>query len=306
MKKITLLLVALLALTGCGSKEGTDKPAEQASKLKVGTGVVSTINVADPTAEKEGKFEGNVTYATVVLDGDKIKSVTIDTAQNAIAVKMDGTTSFEERQTKKELGDNYGMSKAGKVEWYKQIADLEKWMVGKTVADIAKADTDSDLTSTVTIKTPGYVEAVTKAAASAVEVEGLAKVGVASSTTGSAEEGKLEVSTIVTAVALDKDGKSLATVVDQAQLKGTLEGTVVKAGEELRTKGEQKEDYGMSKANKVEWYKQVETLTTWSKGKTVEEILGAKDASDVTSSVSITIDGFLSTIKKASDKAVAL
>jgi hypothetical protein len=304
MKKLTLLLVALLALTGCGSKANEEKPAET-SKLKVGTGIVSTINVADP-GEKDGKFEGNVTYATVVLDGDKIKFVTIDTAQNAIAVKADGTTSFEERKTKKELGNDYGMSKAGKVEWFEQIAKLEEWMIGKTVAEIAKADADTDLTSSVSIKTPGYIEAVTKAAASAVEVSGLVKVGVASSTTGSEKEGKLEISTVVTAVALDKDGKSLSTVIDQAQLKGTLEGTVVGKTEELRTKGEQKEDYGMSGAGKVEWYKQVETLTNWSNGKTIDEISGAKDASDVTSSVSITIDGFLSTIKKASEKAVAL
>ena len=304
MKKLAILVAALLVLTGCGSK-GKDEPATGA-KLKVGTGIVSTVSTAEPKDGKDGKFEGNVTFATVVLDGDKIKFVTIDTAQNAVVIKADGTASFEAKQTKKELKEAYGMSKAGKVEWYKQIESVEKWMTGKTVAEIAKADSASDLTSSVSIKTAGYVEAVTKAAAAAVEVAGVAKVGVASTTSGKADKGKLEIDTTVTAIALDKDGKALNTFVDQAQLQGDLEGTVAKGNGEVRTKGERKEEYGMSKAGKVEWYKQVETLTKWSVGKTVDQIKGAKSASDVTSSVSITIDGFVATLVKAAEKAVAL
>ena len=80
-----------------------------------------------------------------------------------------------ELKTKVELGDDYGMivrSGIGK-EWYEQIADLEKWMVGKTIDQIKAMKTtqsdgsiktaEPDLTSKVTIDISDYIEAVEEA-----------------------------------------------------------------------------------------------------------------------------------------------
>jgi len=76
-----------------------------------------------------------------------------------------------------ELGKDYGMIKASSIgkEWFEQIADLEKWMVGKTIDEIkamkVKKVDDShpnvpdepDLVSKVTVSVEGYIAAVEEA-----------------------------------------------------------------------------------------------------------------------------------------------
>ena len=299
MKKLfSIVLVSLLVLTGCGSKEDDKTPTETGSTLKVGTAVMA-VQSSEDAGEKEGKYQADVTYATVVLDGDKFVQVQIDAAQNKAVVAADGSATFTAVGTKKELGKDYGLN------WFEQVADLEKWLVGKTVAEITKAPSDSDLTSSVSINIEGLLTAVGQAAENAVEVANVAKVGSVSETSGSTDDG-IEINTTVTAVAFDANGKVLNTFIDQAQLKATSEnGKVLVAKEDTRTKGQLKEEYGMSGAGKVEWYKQVESFTAWTVGKTVAEVEGANDA-DITSSVSISMDGFVSGIKKASEKALAL
>ena len=74
MKKLlALLLVGLLVLTACGSTKEDPKPTpgEETVTYKIGTAVVNGVKTAEPEAEKAGKFESNVTFATVALDADE-------------------------------------------------------------------------------------------------------------------------------------------------------------------------------------------------------------------------------------------
>lgn len=304
MKKLlAIALVGMLVLTGCGKGKETpetpETPGTETSSVQIGTAVVNGVKAED-AGEKPGKFESNVTYATVVLEDGAIKSVFIDTAQNSVAFTDAGLEEFAAKGTKKELGDAYGMSEKGLVEWDKQIASLEEYLVGKTPADVKAETASSDLNSTVSITIDGYIEAVTKAIESAVAVEGLDKVGTVSSVSAKTEDPeKVEINTVVSAVGLDKDGKVVYAFADESQLKAAITGATVVAGEELRTKGQQGNDYGMSKDGMVEWDQQVKTLVEWTKGKNAEEIAKAGDEADVTSTVSIYIGGFVSTLEAA-------
>lgn len=296
MKKLlAVLLVGMLVLTGCS--KGTEAPAGET--VKIGTGIVNSVKTAD-AGEKAGKFESNVTFATVTIKDDKIETVSIDTAQNAVEFTAEGINEFVARKTKKELGDDYGMSKAGKVEWDKQVASLEEYLVGKSITEIKADKAAADLTSTVSITVDGYIDAVNKAIENAVEVKGLAKVGTVSAVGAKTEDpAKVEINTTVTSVGLDADGKVVYAFADESQLKAAITGATVVAGEELRTKGQQGKDYGMSAAGKTEWNEQIATLVEWAVGKDLSGI----EKADVTSSVSIYHDhivaGLVSAIKAA-------
>lgn len=314
MKKLlSVLLIALLVLAGCGSKDDGNKDGDNkdgdTSTLKVGTGIVASSKVADPKDGEDGKFEANVTYATVVLEGDKVKYVTIDTAQNAIVVTSEGPQPFTARDTKYELGEEYGMKKTGSdKEWFEQIDVLTEWMVGKTLDEIKGASSDADVTSSVSISVDGYISAVEDAIKTSQEVVGLVKVGQSSVTNGSVEEdGSLEISTTVTATGLDADGKVVYAFVDEAQLKGTFADNKVTATEFKATKGKLGEEYGMkATGSKLEWNEQVKVVVDYVMGKTVAEIKGASEASDVTSSVSIYTGNFVSGLEKAANNAKAI
>ena len=69
MKKLlAIALVGMLVLTGCGKGKETpetpETPGTETSSVKVGTGIVSGIKVAEVT-DKPGKFETNVTFVVV-------------------------------------------------------------------------------------------------------------------------------------------------------------------------------------------------------------------------------------------------
>ena len=80
-------------------------------------------------------------------------------------------------KTKVELGDEYGMKGASQIgkEWFEQIAELEKWMIGKSIDEITSmkvVEKDAshpavpdvaELTSTVTVSVEDYLAATLKA-----------------------------------------------------------------------------------------------------------------------------------------------
>lgn len=175
MKKILALTLVAVLLAGCG-----------AASMKTGVGsVISIAKSADATAEKAGLAQADVVMAAVTFDSTgKIVGVDIDNAQVKINFDATGvltTDKAAELKTKVELGDAYGMKKASGIgkEWYEQIADLEKWMVGKTVDQVKamkvkKVDDshpavpdEADLTSKVTVSVADYQAAVAKALANA-------------------------------------------------------------------------------------------------------------------------------------------
>lgn len=165
MKKILALTLVAILLAGCGS-----------ASVKTGLGQnISIAKSTDATAEAEGLAQVDTVMAAVTVDSsNKILGVVIDTAQTKINFDTNGKITSDlnaEQKTKVELGFDYGMKKAGSArEWFEQIAELEKWMVGKTVDKITAikdASEDADLKSKVSITISSYQEAVAEAVTNA-------------------------------------------------------------------------------------------------------------------------------------------
>ena len=335
MKKLLVLVVvgllALTGLTGCAAKT-----------YKFGTGSSTTVSGRAATAEAAGHVQVTSIYAAVLLDdAGKIVYVDIDDAQNQGTFDaMGAVVAAEAAPTKTEKAGDYGMKGASAIgkEWFEQMAALEQYFVGKTLEDIKAIEVyekdasnkavpaGEDLKTSVSISIEGYVAAVEKAIANAVEVKGVAKVGVgsvasvsgknavAASTGVEAAPGRIETNVTFTGVAFDKDGKVLVALLDDAQNQGTFDatGAVVKA-EAAPTKQEKGADYGMVKASAIgkEWFEQANALTAYFVGKTADEVKaiavdaeGVTTVEDLKTSVSVGIDEYLASFAKAVANAV--
>jgi len=171
MKKLLAITLIGLLLAGCG-----------AATVKTGLGhSVSIAKSADATAEKPGLAQVDTVMAAVTFDkSGKILGLKIDNAQTKVNFDITGKVTTDKTQlqkTKVELGEGYGMKKASKIgkEWFEQIAELEKWMVGKTVDQVKAMKTKkvdeahpnvpdiADLSSKVTVSVQDYIFAVEEA-----------------------------------------------------------------------------------------------------------------------------------------------
>ncbi len=327
-------------------------PAEEGKIAKLGLGQnISIAKSRDAGVDANGKDvtaqgQADVTMAAVGFDKDgKIVSVTIDTAQTRVPFDKDLKVSADKTapiKSKKELGPEYGMAKASSIqkEWFEQMDAFENWMIGKTADEIknlkVKERDEShknvpdvpELTSTVTITVESYIAAVVEAWENAVDAPGAEKVGLGVNTSigsskdkGTDANGKevlpqAQVDTYMSATAIDKDGKVVATLIDTAQVKIPFdaEGKVTAdKNAEFKTKQELKDEYGMKKASAIgkEWYEQMAAFQDWMVGKTVDEITGLKtkeanpthkhvpDVPELTSTVTITVEGYQGVVEKA-------
>ena len=323
MKK-GLILIALTLMTLAGCAPATPDPVVS----KVGTASVTSVQPRAVTAEVTGRIRVNVTTATVMLDkDDKFVSVNIDVAQNDGTFDATGVVlTADAAPTKKEKGDAYNMKGSSAIgkEWYEQIAALEEWMIGKTLAEVkALPVTDgkitSDLKSSVSVTVTDYLAAVEKAVDAAVELQDVAKVGAHSVTTiqkrdASAETaGRIRVNTTYVGVALDADGKVLHAFIDVAQNDGLfgVDGVVTSAVA-APTKKEKGDAYNMKGQSAIgkEWYEQAEALEAWMVGKTLTEVKALPltdgyitDGQDLKSSVSISVTDYLAAFEKAYNAA---
>ena len=342
MKKLLVLLVvgllAVTSLTGCAAPK----------TYKFGTGSYTTVSgkaaVAASTGvdAADGQVQVTTVYAAVLLDdAGKIVYVDIDAAQNKGTFDATGAVvKAEAAPTKQEKGNDYGMKGASAIgkEWFEQIEALKAYFVGKTIEEIKAIEVyekdashkavpaGEDLKTSVSISIEGYVAAVEKAVANAVEVKGVAKVGVGSvaSVSGKAAvaaaegvdaaAGQIQTNVTFTGVAFDKDGKVLVALLDVAQNKGTFDatGAIVKA-EAAPTKQEKGADYGMKGASAIgkEWNEQANALTAYFVGKTADEVAaiaidaeGVTTVEDLKTSVSVGIDEYLASFAKAVANAV--
>ena len=134
----------------------------------------------DPENDIMTMAQVDVVIAAAVFNAEgQVGAVLIDTAQTRVQFDEDGQVTSDraaEYPTKKDLGDDYGMRVASPIEreWDEQIADLEAWMVGKTVDQIKALDLlddgapdDPDLVTSVTMTVTGYLEALEEAYSSA-------------------------------------------------------------------------------------------------------------------------------------------
>ena len=348
MKKLLVLLVvgllAVTSLTGCAAPK----------TYKFGTGSYTTVSgkaaVAASTGvdAADGQVQVTTVYAAVLLDdAGKIVYVDIDAAQNKGTFDATGAVvKAEAAPTKQEKGNDYGMKGASAIgkEWFEQIEALKAYFVGKTIEEIKAIEVyekdashkavpaGEDLKTSVSISIEGYVAAVEKAVANAVEVKGVAKVGVGSvaSVSGKAAvaaveatkdaaaveaaPGRIQTNVTFTGVAFDKDGKVLVALLDVAQNQGTFDatGAIVKA-EAAPTKQEKGADYGMKGASAIgkEWNEQANALTAYFVGKTADEVAaiavdaeGVVTVEDLKTSVSVGIDEYLASFAKAVANAV--
>ncbi|AOT72116.1 hypothetical protein [Geosporobacter ferrireducens] len=329
-KTLSVVLVLMLTfalLAGCSSPSAPattpepapapEAPSDDTGIVKIGLGHITTIDKSkDLGVDKDGKDvlplgQVDTIIAAVAFDKDgKVVKVTIDNAQTKVNFDKDLQVTSDlkaEYKTKVELGDAYGMINASSIkkEWYQQIAELEKWMIGKTVDEIKAMKTVEkdashpavpdvpELTSLVTVSVEGYIAAVEEAFKTAVEVQpgavslGLGhNIAIDKSKGYSAKDGQevlplAQVDTVMTATAFDKDGKVVGTLIDNAQTKVNFdkEGKVTTDRKgEFKTKVELGDAYGMINASSIkkEWYQQIAELSKWMVGKSVDEIKAMK------------------------------
>ena len=245
-------------------------------------------------------------------------------------------------KTKVELGDEYGMKGASQIgkEWFEQIAELEKWMIGKSIDEITSmkvVEKDAshpavpdvaELTSTVTITVENYLAAVLEAYENAVEVEaGATELGLGNIVTiGKSKDlgdnvlPVAQVDNVIVASAFDKEGKVKGVIIDTAQTKINFDAegkiTTDKDGE-FKTKVELGDEYGMKGASQIgkEWFEQIAELEKWMIGKSIDEITSMKvvekdashpavpDVAELTSTVTVSVEDYLAATLKAFENA---
>ncbi len=291
MKKIFAMILALcmvLALAACG--------APKTAEYKLGMGVV--VSTASSSSEKQ-LAQVDATVAAVVLDKDgKIVACKIDVAQNKMGV-ADGqpVPKTDVFQTKVELKEAYDMKKASAIglEWYEQAANFEKYVIGKTGAEVAAIETVQDGSHTVavdeTLKAScsmsigDFIEAIAKACndeqGKSFQSDGNFKLGLAAMTNDESvapteeKDGSARMYTNFAAVVVGTDGKILADLQDaiQPKIAFTAAGEIGET-DYKGTKRELKEGYDMKKASAIglEWYEQAANFTDAMVGKTAAEV----------------------------------
>ena len=280
-------------------------------------------------------FDSTNTIVSAYIDELQIP-LTYTAASGDTAAKLEFTTEGKPQITsshkpegqavasKKELLEDYGMSTAEKGDWYVQAAAIENVAIGLTVDQFkAQVGTDgkpaagSDLSADASITVSTTAKTIESALAHAKEYEakeaGVAGAGIVLTGIGNDEYSgnwQLDVEMAATAVS---DSKVVSTQVSVYQIQVTTEGklgtnnafkyaTEVGAVGTIASKLELGEKYGMSKAEKGDWYVQALAYETWAVGKDAAALNAAvgKDNkpsdSDLAADVSITVNGFTSSV----------
>lgn len=302
---------------------------------KTGLAVVTSMTGSKEAGEADGTAQVDSVAAAVVVDEEgKIVSCYLDTAQNKMGFTSEGKVVMtEEFQTKKELGDQYGMKAASSIgkEWYEQAQAIEEYVIGKTAEEIRGMEvddsgkaTDVDLVAGATIKIGSYQEAIAEAAENAQAVGSMPgdKLGLGiitdmnkSKDAEGDNEGQCQAYSTYVAVTTDAEGKITAAVIDSTQgtVKFDAEGRITSdLTTGVKTKRQLGEDYGMKAASSIgrEWYEQASNMEDYLTGKTAEGVTGiAVDENqkatdpDLVAGVTISIGGYQIAAVKAIENA---
>lgn len=315
-KRIALLLAGVLAvasLTACGggNNAGTEG-GNDAAKVKVGLGahVDMTYASKDATAEKEGTAQADLHVAAVTIDAEgKIVAVEVDSIQMKATFDTTGAVvagTEQAFQTKKELKEEYGMkgvsASKGVIaeggEWYEQAANFEKFVVGKTAAEVEALlgedgyPTDDTLKTGCTIKVNGLVPAVVRAIkdaeannfeAASTDKLALGLVGETAKAEFTEGAGASQAYANFVAVTSDAEGKITNCVLDSVQANFTWDATgkiTSDLNAEPTTKHDLKEGYNMKGASAgkgviaggAEWYEQADKFMSYVVGMTADQV----------------------------------
>ncbi len=123
----------------------------------------------------------------------------------------------------------------------------------------------------------------------------------------------------MSALGLDDSDMIVANYIDvvQAKVQVNADGTIVEKMEDVKTKKDLKEEYGMKDHSEIgkEWYEQMAAWEAFTVGKTVEEVqnIPVKEANpthqhvpdlpELASSVTITVEGYQGVMAKAFENA---
>ena len=360
MKKvISVLLLAcmLLTLTACGAEtpaaeptaepaeatdapaEATEAPAEAAeTEYKLGMGVSVSLDSSDTN-----HAQVDATVATVVTDSEgKIVLCRIDCAQNKMDVTGGQVDTAATYTTKRDLKYDYNMVKYSNatLEWFEQVENLEKWVVGKTAEDIKNIETkineegysvavDEELYASCSISLEAFQDAIVKACndekgstfttADAFTL-GVSAISNAAESVSAADSddgnAMVKMYTEFGAAAVGSDGKILAALTDAIQPKITVsaDGEILNK-DFTATKRELGDDYNMVKYGNAiaEWDAQAKAFADYTVGMTADEVSAMEttehNGHDVTvdetlfASCTMDITGMRATIATAANNA---
>ena len=306
MKKIVSLLIALVVVLAAFSACGGEKaPVEKDYNLAIG--VVITENLASSKLTE--------TVAAVVTDADgKIVLCRLDCVDYAVKYDDDDaliTTAPTSKVAQGEAYDAYSPLPAGS--WYEQGAALEKYVLGKTQAEVAaialeggKA-TDADLVAVCSIAITDLLKAIDNAFNSEHKIAfktsaealtaGLSVLSAVKDT--ASDETKAAKLTVDYAATVLAEGKVVATILDtaEAELKDiTEEGAAsVSYNGTKREQGEAYDAYSPMPAGT--WYVQADAYAVAAVGKTADDI--ATLASEGVAGCTIYAGGYKAAIEAA-------
>lgn len=146
--------------------------AGDALKLASISTLGSSVNANDG---EDGTAQLSSDVCALTMNGDTITSCLIDSLQAKVSFDASGAITSDLTspvQTKNQLGEAYGMKKAGsRYEWNEQAAAFARYVTGKTPAEVnsiavneKNVPTEADLASTVTISIGGFQALIAKAA----------------------------------------------------------------------------------------------------------------------------------------------
>jgi len=255
MKKFIVMLLAMvlsLTLAGCAESEYQ---------------VDGTFTAYEVSLHYDGTPQ--VTYVSVTIEKGKIVSYDIDVRQGS-AEDSDTEGEYDyawNEETKKELGDEYGMEGVGQAyelvdgawvavedgkstyEWYEQAEMVEAYWLENGVDAMETIDGRISNVSGVTVKD----------AYSALALEALenAKAGKVQAFLC---EGGYNIDFVFASMTIDEDGNVANLVLDV--LQGNASGEAFAWDEE--TKQEKGDEYGMVAVGaEYEWYEQANMLTDY-------------------------------------------
>lgn len=183
MKRILAVLLPALLLAGCTTAEDdaperipddvqnavVDTPATP-DAVKTGLAVVGSITKSmNATLDSPGAARTEVTFVALTVDADGIiRSCCIDGISAVIpfdatgALQLENDTGFA---SKNELGYDYAMHKASTLgtDWDQQAAAFAAYAVGKRAEELDAGD----VTTSVTISTDAFLQAIRTAAETA-------------------------------------------------------------------------------------------------------------------------------------------